>query len=182
MSLPYIYTPRPGEEISVSSVYGDAVAGARGCRVIISSEHIASMRIPASDVPGVAAGIAGAMHEAAGLPAPVILERPATSAWGTATPLGVIYSYTSATVTGAEHLIGVGDSPGLGPSQARDVAAILAAYADAPADAEDGPDAADVKALAGVLADVDLPPGVCETAEGIARRILLAGYRREAGS
>ena len=72
MTLPYRYLPRPGEEISVSQDGDDhclvTVCGSRG--------FAATTRVLPDEVPAVAAGIAAAMHEAAGLPAPVILERP----------------------------------------------------------------------------------------------------------
>ena len=74
MSLPYAYTPRPGEVICVGGGSGDyghaSIATAAG-----PGTH-GTVNVPAADVPVVAAGIATAMHEAAGLPVPVILERP----------------------------------------------------------------------------------------------------------
>jgi hypothetical protein len=68
--LPYVYTPRPGERVKVDRNDTGEV------RVSACAPGAGAACIPVSDVPGVAAGIARAMHEAARLPAPVILERP----------------------------------------------------------------------------------------------------------
>jgi len=73
VSLPYVYTPRPGDRVTVR-----AAPGGRGCGLAVSTDLAAETGIPAADIPAVAAGIAAAMHEAAGLPAPIILERPKT--------------------------------------------------------------------------------------------------------
>jgi hypothetical protein len=74
VSLPYVYTPRPGEWVRISRIEGTGQ-----CLIGTYEEecgHATSTMIRAEEVPGVAPGIAVAMHEAAGLPAPVILERP----------------------------------------------------------------------------------------------------------
>jgi hypothetical protein len=69
--LPWVYSPRPGEEITVTRDTDGR------CAVVISSRAASlSVRILAAEIPSVSAGIAAAVHEAAGLPAPVILERP----------------------------------------------------------------------------------------------------------
>jgi hypothetical protein len=144
----YIYNPRPGEELRVgpSSAGADglasAVIGVNG-GVFRSSGEV---RVLAADVPTVAHRLAEAMHEAAGLPAPLILEWPA----------GLQDAVTIGGVTlgreGRDILVGMprGQSTGhLSPADARDLAAVLAVYA---AEAETIPDPAVVDELATVIA------------------------------
>ena len=119
--------------------------------------------------------IASAMYQACGQAPPVILPRPATAASGTHTVLGTIYPFRSA--KGAR--VGFGRGTGdiyLEPGHARELAAVIAAYADA---AEPEPDPADVDALAMVMVDGTGAMGL-DGARPLARRILAAGYSREA--
>jgi hypothetical protein len=69
--LPYTYLPRHGEEITVVREGGTARIG------VTRHTAMASAVIPADDMPGFAASVVAALYEAAGLPAPVILDRPA---------------------------------------------------------------------------------------------------------
>jgi len=105
--------------------------------------------IPAADVPGVAAGIAAAMHEAAGLPAPVILERPEVTFKDGVNRAGRI----EVGRLGDRVTVGLyGIQPEeLEPDVARRLAALIAVRAD---EAQDGePDPAEVEELATILHD-----------------------------
>jgi hypothetical protein len=146
-----IYSSGPGHEISVSEEDGRAVLGT-------SSGVYGFVRVPAADVPVVARRIAEAMHEAAGLPAPLILDWLA----------GLHDAVTLGGVTlgreGRDILFGMprGQSTGhLTPAEARDLATVLAVYA---AEAEEIPDPADVEALAMVIfaevPDSSRPPAI----------------------
>lgn len=71
MSLPFIYKPRPGEEISVSRD-----ADGRCAILVTRGTALASARILAGEAPGFAVEAARAICEAAGKPEPLILDRP----------------------------------------------------------------------------------------------------------
>lgn len=175
MSLPYRYTPRPGEEIHIVAEGEDArlyVAGKASGGVL----H-ASARILAGEVPRVAAQIAAAMHEAAGLPAPVILERPAQiPGRGEGNEFG---RFTLVYNSGHEVGIAVnGHGDGLPPAEARRMAAHLLARAD---EAQSQPDPAEVGELAAVIAaDRDRAGHPHELDLHTAEVILRAGWKRGA--
>jgi hypothetical protein len=153
--LPYTYLPRHGEEITVVREGGTARIG------VTRHTAMASAVIPAYDMPGFAASVVAALYEAAGLPAPVILDRPETSPDGTSTPLERIYLHPS--LNGM--LVAVDWHPNLTyltPGDARTTASVLAAYADA-AEAADaaGADEDEVRELARVLHRTHCIPGGC---------------------
>jgi hypothetical protein len=116
-----------------------------------------------------------AMYEAAGLPSPVILERPEMPPNGIATELGTVYPYHSRTGL----LVGVGDrDPGrlLNPDAARHAAAALAACADV---AGPEPDPAELRELTGIFTEmrtIAIPP----PPETLARAALRWMREREA--
>lgn len=148
MSLPYVYTPRPGERVKVDRRGG----GTDDAHVSVCAQGAGSIAITAGEVPGVAAGIASAMHEAAGLPAPVILKRPEIVPDGAGeTGINVF------TVRAEPHLGSVSvryrGTPAaavIAPGPARVLAAVIAAYADA-AEAACEPDPAEVEELAELM-------------------------------
>ncbi|HLK00292.1 MAG TPA: hypothetical protein VKU39_10350 [Streptosporangiaceae bacterium] len=159
-----MYRPRPGEEICVSRDAGDPVlsvcAGTHG--------FVAGVRVPAEETPAIARMIAEAMCEAAGLPAPVILDRPADLA-PVSVPSGVVAGIEDGTI-----LLSVvpGRSAPLRPGDARHLAAALAHFAD---HVESEPDPADVEALAeaisaGMAHCGGGPEGVCRVAAVTALR------------
>lgn len=121
-----------------------------------------------------------AMHEAAGLPAPVILDRPAIDGepvcWYVPGGLSVRGDDAHAEITRRGGRIGIGLSEALDldPVQAREFAALVAACADA---AGSEPDPAEVEKL---TAEIRTAPGMegIATADVIARHILRA-YRLE---
>lgn len=173
--LPYRYLPPPGEEISIGQDGDDhclvTVCGSRG--------FAATTRVLPDEVPAVAAGIAAAMHEAAGLPAPVILERPEIDPEGAAgvnvftvgldRDLSVCVSY------GKQKAVPVA------PSVARKLASVIAAYADAAQAHQDEPDPAEVGELAAVIAaDRDRAGHPHELDLHTAEVILRAGWKRGA--
>ena len=173
--LPYRYLPPPGEEISIGQDGADhclvTVCGSRG--------FAATTRVLPDEVPAVAAGIAAAMHEAAGLPAPVILERPEIDPEGAAgvnvftvgldRDLSVCVSY------GKQKAVPVA------PSVARKLASVIAAYADAAQAHQDEPDPAEVGELAAVIAaDRDRAGHPHELDLHTAEVILRAGWKRGA--
>lgn len=139
MSLPYACRPRPGEEITVSRDADGKCAVA-----VASGTRVTSARILAEEVPGAAAGIATAMHEAAGLPAPLILGRPE------ATFEGGIHRAGSIEVgrLGGRVTVGLyGIQPEeIEPAEARRLAALIAVRADEIQ--ADEPDPAEVEELA----------------------------------
>ena len=144
MSLPYVYNPRPGDRVTVS-----AAPGGRGCGLAVCADGAAMTGIPAADVPGVAAGIAAAMHEAAGLPAPVILERPEVTFKDGVNRAGRI----EVGRLGDRVTVGLyGIQPEeLEPDVARRLAALIAVRAGEVQDGE--PDPAEVEELATILHD-----------------------------
>ena len=173
--LPYRYLPPPGGEISIGQDGDDhclvTVCGSRG--------FAATTRVLPDEVPAVAAGIAAAMHEAAGLPAPVILERPEIDPEGAAgvnvftvgldRDLSVCVSY------GKQKAVPVA------PSVARKLASVIAAYADAAQAHQDEPDPAEVGELAAVIAaDRDRAGHPHELDLHTAEVILRAGWKRGA--
>ena len=171
MTLPYRYLPRPGEEISVSQDGDDhclvTVCGSRG--------FAATTRVLPDEVPAVAAGIAAAMHEAAGLPAPVILERPEIRAAGSRTVLGTVYAYRSS----RGDLSGLSDwEKFLKPGEAREAGAVLAAYADAAEAARNEPGPAEVEELAYILRAVT--PGMAYPGEGDYKLAVARGFAEAA--
>lgn len=151
MSLPYVCTPRPHEWVSVKR---DEV-GACSIGVYGNEYGLATwVRIPAADVHAVAAGIAAAMHEAAGLPAPVVPERPSP----VATALGHYFGGVRVFADGGTVRLQATESHSakkywhtrLDPAAARKLAAYIAALADA---VEGEPDLAEVEELATLLHD-----------------------------
>lgn len=120
------------------------------------------LEAPASDVPGMTRDLAVALHQAAGLEPPIVLERVPPVAFS-----GRIHVREDGNITISP--------PGIpcSPEAARQYAAALAAAAER---AEALPDRADVEALAKVLQNHD--PGLYSTeAGGMARAILAAGWR-----
>ncbi len=69
--LPFVYTPRPGESVSISRD-----TDGRCAITVLSGSRTSSVRILASEAPGFAVMAARAICETAGKPEPVILERP----------------------------------------------------------------------------------------------------------
>ena len=170
--LPYRYLPRPGEEISIGQDGDDhclvTVCGSRG--------FAATTRVLPDEVPAVAAGIAAAMHEAAGLPAPVILERPEIDPEGAA---GInVFTVRldrdlSVCVAGR-----AGHASPVAPSVARKLASVIAAYADAAEAARNEPDPAEVEELAYVLRAVT--PGMAYPGEGDYKLAVARGFAEAA--
>jgi hypothetical protein len=150
VSLPYIYTPRPGDRVTVR-----AAPGGRGCGLAVSTDLAAETGIPAADIPAVAAGIALAMHEAAGLPAPVILERPPVVTREAIIVPGARFRVHGNAIQ-ADPLCGSGvQQESFAPAAIRDIAAALAVMAD---EAESEPDPAEVEELARVIRADLYPP------------------------
>ena len=171
MMLPYRYLPRPGEEIDVCRDSDSR------CAVTVIKERLGtSVRISADEVPAVAAGIAAAMHEAAGLPAPVILERPEIDPEGAA---GV-----NVFTVGLDRDLSVCVSYGkqkpipVAPSVARKLASVIAAYADAAEAARRAPDPAEVEELAYILRAVT--PGMAYPGEGDYKLAVARGFAEAA--
>jgi len=176
MSLPYVYTPRPGERITVSRDKRD------GCGLAVCAGGAAAVRIPAENAQDVAAHLALAICEAAGLPGPVILERPGVTFEGgvnRAGPIEVGRLNGSVTVG----LYGVLPEE-IKPAEARRLAALIAVRADEVQDGE--PDPAEVEELAALLhatrergsrGSAGIVPGEWDRRD--ARAILRAGWKRE---
>lgn len=172
MSLPYVYMPRPGEWVRVSRV---ETLG--GCLIGTYEEdcgHATSTRVLPEDVPAVARQIAEAMHEAAGLPAPVILERPgATVKDGVnrAGPIEVGRLGDRVTVG----LYGIQPEE-IEPAVARRLAALIAIRADEVQ--SDEPDPAEVQELAAeIRSELKRMGGSPPEATGMAARIALRWMR-----
>jgi hypothetical protein len=146
----YIYNPRPGEELRVGP-WSEGEDGLASAVLKLNGGTFApsaSVRVLAADVPAVARRIAVAMHETAGLPAPLILEWPA--GLQDAVTIGGI----SVAREGRDILIGLPPGPStrhLDPAEARDLATVLAVYA---VEAEAIPDPAVVDELATAIAPV----------------------------
>jgi hypothetical protein len=142
VSLPYVHRVRPGEFIRVSrSNTGACLVGTSAAE----SGPGDSVRILPGDVPLTVRQIAEAMHEAVGLPAPLILERPCRANCDQFRGDG----FRTYLATG--NLVGIdGDSDDMSPAAARFLASRLAALADI-ADGE--PDPAEVEELATLLHD-----------------------------
>jgi hypothetical protein len=146
VSLPYVYTPRPGEWLRVSRDEEGR------CMVGVAAEesgYAHSARFRPDDVPAAAAGIATAMHEAAGLPAPVILERPgATIADGVNRAGSIEVGRLRDRVTVG--LYGIQPEE-IEPAVARRLAALIAIRAGEVRDGK--PDPAEVEELTGKISD-----------------------------
>jgi hypothetical protein len=116
----------------------------------VNDGDVSETCVGAAELPGVIA----AMYEAAGLPAPVILERPETTPAGTSTAIGFVYPFRSA----RGDLVGVVTSEVrdayLTPTEARKAAAVIAAYAD---EADADPDPAEVEELAAFIRSAHHP-------------------------
>lgn len=127
----------------------------------------AGLTVPASDVPGVAAKTAIAMHEAAGLPAPVILDRPdiTTDIHYFGERRG--YQPSVGRNTNPARPVHLVFDGGMTRTEAYELAALLAAYADTAPE----PDPAEVAELAEVL-------GTDCTLTGMARAVIAAGWAR----
>jgi hypothetical protein len=141
VSLPYVYLPRPAERITVSR------DGEDHCLLAVFADGASVVRVLPDEVPGVAAGIATAMHEAAGLPAPVILERPAATFRDGVNRAGNI----EVGRLGGRVTVGLyGIQPEeIGPAEARRLAALIAVRAEEARG--DEPDPAEVEELAGAI-------------------------------
>lgn len=171
MSLPYVYTPRPGEWLRVSRDEEGR------CMVGVAAEesgYAHSARFRPDDVPAVAAGIATAMHEAAGLPAPVILERPgATIADGVNRAGSIEVGRLRDRVTVG--LYGIQPEE-IEPAVARRLAALIAIRADEVQ--SDEPDPAEVQELAAeIRSELKRMGGSPPEATGMAARIALRWMR-----
>ena len=164
----YTYCPCPGDEIMVarsSRADGAPLIRAR-------SQSTFGAAVPPADIPAVARKLAEAMHEAAGKPAPIILERlevlgnPDSRILGTAFEV----SHRPGWVR-----LGFDERNGhmlnTSPENARFIAALIAQHADAAGKAA-GPDPAEVEALADVIRE-----SASMRSTDIAGAILRAGWR-----
>lgn len=136
-----------------------------------STEERIFLVVPADEVPEVAARIARAMYDAAGRPAPIILEHPGplTSSLGEELGDGIRVSHGD----GAVLLAVRGVAEAASPETARQVAAHLAARADE-VDAE--PD----RKLVAAIADLICTHGGVGRGTGtVSARAILARYRLE---
>lgn len=134
------FTDRYGTELGIGGE-----ASFAGCaRVTVSKP--CGVHVEAADFPALIA----ALHEAAGLPAPVILERPEISP-GEAKGVNV---FTVDLNRDLSVRVGLGSAKGvpLGPSVARHLASVIAAYADA-AEAAREPDPAEVEELTAEISE-----------------------------
>lgn len=136
---------------------------------VTDGEAVAEVCVSAADLPAETAK----MRQAAGLPAPVILERPEIDpdAWLQSGPVRM-------GLTGdGEVMVGLGNAQsGAAPSDIRHIAALLCAYADA---AEAEPNPADLEALTGLIDAEGVVPGR-DLAGRLARSLLRGGVRMEA--
>lgn len=145
----YTYNDRDGERLTIES------CGERAATAVLSAPNGA--HVPAADLPTIVAQL----YEAAGQPAPIVLDRPAEE------DLRAGGWLDGKCVRAPERAIGT-----ITPDLARAYAARMAAAADL-ADAEPDPQ------LIAHLADVVTRAGVLgSAAETIARAILAAGYTR----
>jgi hypothetical protein len=99
-----------------------------------------SVPVPA----GLVAGLASAVHAAAGLPVPVILGRPDIDVRAARSVAGFTVGFSASDGIAVRPA----DPACLRPGPARELAAVIAAYADA---AEGEPDPGEVRALAAVI-------------------------------
>jgi hypothetical protein len=132
----YSYSPRPGQAVSVE------IDGSGDCCPIVAVQprpgHRVEVSIPDVNVPKVARGILAAMHEAAGLPVPVVLDRVAA---------GSFAGWISASGHGVGRVLIDPKTP-LTFETARLFAAALVAAVER---AENEPDPAEVDAVATVM-------------------------------
>jgi hypothetical protein len=154
---PYVYTDTSGDEMRIAPVGGTSALAQVSCAVPVE--------IPPANLPAVVA----ALYEAAGLPAPVILDR-AEIYTSTGVNVFQVSSYEGTVYLGRGSI----EQPGeMAPGVARKLAAVLAAHADA-ADKHDAGRLADLRRI--VLGCL---PGTArskeEIAGDIARALLAAG-------
>lgn len=140
---------------------------------VTDGDAVADICVSKADLPSVV----GALHEAAGLPAPVILERPDNPGVFLSLLDGFDFEICSGRVDVTRHATSTRSGVLLEPAVIRGIAAALALLAE---DTEREPDPADVDELAMVLAEGNGAIGL-DGARPLALRILRAGYRR-AGS
>jgi len=132
------FTDQYGTELSVSGETARA-----GCARVGISERC-GIHVKAEDFPA----LATALYEAAGLPAPVILERPEVDPEGAkgVNVFRVLLDDDLSVCVG----YGSHKAASVAPSVARHLASAIAAYADA-AEAAHGIDPAEVEELAGLM-------------------------------
>lgn len=136
----YSYSPRHRDGISVEMTEGAEDA----CSILVAGEVISTatgpattMSVPDAKVPEVARGIFRAMHEAAGLPVPIVLDRVDESA----------FADWFEVRRGPERVL----LDSAGPLDFAGARGFAAALAGAVERAESEPDPAEVEALAEVL-------------------------------
>lgn len=162
--------------IGVTGIFGMPGGGAQFTAAGPAHGFVASAAVPAQDVPAVARRLAEAMHEAAGLPAPIVLEPAGGVDSGTVD--GHILGTTFEVSHHAGNVrMGFGQPAGqmlnASPEDARFIAGLIAQHAGAAEAEANEPDPAEVEVLAGILL---AGPSLASAAD-IARRLLSAGVR-----
>ena len=166
MSPPFIYRPRPGEEISVSRD-----ADGRCAILVTSGTRTASARILGGEAPGFAVEAARAICEAAGKPEPVILERPEGIDAALSRPDGTFSAGSYAFAVHDGRIDMTGPVHCMLAEEAEFVAGALAVYAAIVRRDEPGP--AEVAELAEVIVTTDpRSRGYSPDPEVIARAVL----------
>lgn len=170
-----VFTDRYGTGLEIGGE-----ASFAGCARLTVSKPC-GIHVEGADFPA----LAGALYEAAGLPAPVILERPGIAADGDGeTGINVF------TVRMEPDLRSIGiryhgaNRAIIAPGPARKLASVIAAYADAAQAHQDEPDPAEVEELAAVIRAELYPPSESiglrpSEADRIAARAALRWFRDE---
>lgn len=153
MSLPFAYTPRPGEEITISRD-----AEGRCVIAVTSGTRTSSVRCLAVEAPGFAVMAARAICEAAGRPEPVILDRLDWEDCHQDETAGI------RTYLATGNLVGVDGSDDISPGDALWLAARIASLAAEAKRAAAEPDPAEVEELTRILRRI--APGMADPAGG----------------
>jgi hypothetical protein len=163
---PWVYADRDGDELTIDEAGGQAHVCTDEDGAVVTRDGLPL--------------VAAKLYEAAGMGAPVILDRPgdpAAEIWFFAAGADLRFFAEDGRIEVRNKTGGGVSGQAFPVAVIRDLAARLAVLCD---EAEDEPDPAEVDDLAAVL----MEPGVMglDGARPLARRILAAGYTREAGS
>jgi len=159
--MSHTFTDRYGTALQIGGE-----ASFAGCARLTVSK-LCGIHVEAADFPALIA----ALYEAAGLPAPVILERPDADD----DSAGLIPGLRFTARDGVVEVERPGGNWQIGPAKVRKFAAALAVLAD---EAESGPDPAEVEELAYVLRAVT--PGMAYPGEGDYRLAVARGFAEAA--